>query len=38
MSAAAYALADSDRTVSWTVGNCYNSAAAMVAVERLNPN
>ncbi len=36
MAAAAYRIADDTRSVSWTVGSCYNSAAAMVAVERLN--
>jgi hypothetical protein len=36
MAAAAYLIADEGRTVSWTAGNCYNSAQAMVAVERLN--
>jgi hypothetical protein len=38
MAAAAYVIADSDRSVSWTVGNCYNSATAMIAVERLTSN
>lgn len=38
MAAAAYAIADDSRSVSWTVANCYNSATAMIAVERLNSN
>jgi hypothetical protein len=38
MAAAAYMIADDSRTVSWTVGSCYNSANAIVAVERLNSN
>jgi hypothetical protein len=38
MSAAAYTIADTSRTLTWTVGNCYNSATAMVAIERLNSN
>jgi len=36
MAAAAYTIADDSRTLTWTVGNCYNSATAIVGVERLN--
>lgn len=38
MSAAAYTIADETRSLSWSVTSCYNSAAAMIAVERLNSN
>jgi hypothetical protein len=34
----AYAVANSTYAMNWTILNCYNSAAAMVAVKRLNWN
>jgi hypothetical protein len=34
----AYAITNSTYAMSWTIHDCYNSAAAMVAVKRLNWN
>jgi hypothetical protein len=34
----AYAIANSTYSMNWTVLNCFNSAAAMVAIKRLNWN
>jgi hypothetical protein len=34
----AYAIANSTYSMTWTMANCFNSAAAMVAVKRLNWN
>jgi hypothetical protein len=36
--AAAYVIDDDNRTITWTLANCYNSAIALVAVKRLNAN
>ena len=36
--AAAYVPSNGNRTITWTVVNCYNSATAIVAIKRLNWN
>jgi hypothetical protein len=35
LGAAAYVIDDDSRSISWSLANCYNSAIALVAVQRL---
>jgi len=36
--AAAYVFDNDDRTITWNVVNCYNSATVAVAIKRLSAN
>jgi hypothetical protein len=38
LGAAAYIFDNDNRTLTWNVANCYNSATAIVAIKRLSAN